>query len=85
MSGAPRNSITALMGRSGLGGGGAKSTTDLAPASFFCYRGVRSLVADVKYGTVATSSPSPTTGGCEEEDAGTGDDDEGGGGREARL
>ena len=84
MSGAPRNSITALMGRSGLGGGGAKSTTDLAPTSFFCYRGARSLEVDVMYGTVATSSPSPAAGGCEE-DAGAGDDDEGGDGREARL
>ena len=85
MSAVLRNLITALMGRSGLGGGGAKSTTNLAPASFFCYRGARSLEADVKYGTVTTSSPSPAAGGCEEEDAGAGDDDEDGGGREARL
>jgi hypothetical protein len=31
MSGALRNLINALMGKSGLGGGGEKSTTDLAP------------------------------------------------------
>jgi hypothetical protein len=35
MLGTLRNSITALIGRLGLGGGGAKSTTDLAAAIFF--------------------------------------------------
>jgi hypothetical protein len=49
MSGALRNSITAWMGRSGLRGGGAKSTTNLAPVSFFRYRGARSLEAGAKY------------------------------------
>ena len=82
MSGALRNST----GRSGLGGGGVKSTTDLAAASFFRWghRGARSLEAGAKNGTAVTPSPSPAAGGCEE-DAGAGDDDEGGDGREARL
>jgi hypothetical protein len=60
MLGTMRNLITASMGRSRLGGGGVKCTTDLAPASFFCYRGARSLEADVKYGTAVTPLPSLT-------------------------
>jgi hypothetical protein len=52
-----RNLITASMSRSGLAGGGVKSTTDLAPASFFCYRGARSLEADAKYGMAMTPLP----------------------------
>lgn len=87
MSGALRNSITASMGRSVLGGGGAKSTTDLAAASFFrCgHRGASSLEAGVKYGTATMPSPSPAAGGGDEEDAGAGAGDEGGGRRAARL
>ena len=76
MSGAPRNSITALMGRSGLGGGGAKSTTDLAPASFFRYRGARRLKADAKYGTATRDAlASPAAGGGDEKDVGAGDEE----------
>lgn len=86
MSGELRNSTTASMGRSGLGGGGAKSTTDLAAESFFRWghRGARSLEAGTKYGTAATPSPCPAAGGGggDEGDAGAGG--EGGGRREAR-
>jgi hypothetical protein len=52
MLGALRNSITGLLGRSGLGGVRAKSTTGLAIASFSrCgHRGARNLDASTKYG-----------------------------------
>jgi hypothetical protein len=87
MSGALRNSITASMGRSGLGDGGAKITTDLAAASFFRWghRGARSLEAGAKYGMVMMPSLSPTVGGGDEEDTGAGFDDEGRGKLQARL
>lgn len=80
MSGALRNS----MGRSVLGGDRAKSTTDLAAATFFRWghRGARSLEAGAKHGTAATPSPSPEAGRGDEKDAGAGD--EGGGRRVAR-
>jgi hypothetical protein len=90
MSGALRNSITASMGRSVLGGDRAKSTTDLAAAIFFRWghRGARSLEAGAKHGTAATPSPSPEAGRGDEEDAGAGAcagaGDEGGGRRVAR-
>jgi hypothetical protein len=84
-----RNSTTASMGKSGLGGGEVKSTTELPPlpplASFFCYRGARSLEADTKYDTAAMPSPSLATGGGDEEDDGASDSDEGRGGRKVRL
>jgi hypothetical protein len=58
MSGVLRNSITAWMGRLKLRGGGAKSTMDLAPMSFFRYRGARSLEAGAKYGHDALAGSS---------------------------
>jgi hypothetical protein len=79
MSSALRNSITASMGRSGLGDVGAKSTIDLAgcpSASFFRYRGARSPEVGAKSGMAATPSPSPAAGGGDEEDVGAGDGDE---------
>jgi hypothetical protein len=76
------------MGKSGLGDGKVKSTTELplSPlASFFRYRDARSLEADTKYDTAATPSLSPAAGGGDEEDDGVSDSDEGGGGRKVRL
>jgi hypothetical protein len=64
-----RNSITASMGKSGLRDSRAKSTTELAPASFLRYWGARSLEASVMYGTAMMHSPSPATEVDDEEDA----------------
>jgi hypothetical protein len=85
MSGVLRNTITALMGRLGLGGGGAKSTKGMAIVNFFRlgHRSTRSLEAGAKYGTAVTPSLSLAVGGGDEEDASTGADDEGGGRWEA--
>uniref|UniRef100_A0A0D9W9R8 Uncharacterized protein n=1 Tax=Leersia perrieri TaxID=77586 RepID=A0A0D9W9R8_9ORYZ len=91
MSGEVRNSMAATStGRSGLGGGGAKSITPFAAASFFLWghRGARSLVKGTKYGTTA---PSPAAAAGAGDDgagaiAGEGEDgDEGGARREAEL
>lgn len=62
-------------GRSGLGGGGAKSITLFAAASFFRWghRGPRSLDTGTKYGITAPPSPSPAAAG--------GGDDEGAAGK----
>jgi hypothetical protein len=66
MSGVLRNLITALMARSGLGGGGAKSTTDLVAACFFAGApGRRSLEACAKYSMAMTPSRSSVAGGDE--------------------
>jgi hypothetical protein len=85
MLGALRNSITGLLGRSGLGGVRAKSTTGLAIASFSrCgHRGARNLDASTKYGMVATPSRSPAAGGGDLEDVGAVFGDKGKGEREA--
>jgi hypothetical protein len=87
MSGALRNSITAMMGRAGLGGGRAKSTTGLAAVNFFYWgnRGTWSLDASAKYNTAVMPSRSPAAGGGDEEQVGAGSGDEGRGGRQARL
>lgn len=86
MSGEPRNSMATSTGRSGLGGGGAKSITLFAAASFFRWghRGPRSLDTGTKYGITAPPSPSPAAagGGDDEGAAGEGEGDEGGAGRE---
>ena len=78
MLGVLRNLITASMGRSGLGGGGAWSTTALAAVSFFRWghRGTRSLEAGAKYNTATTPSPSLAARGGDEEDADAGAGDE---------
>ena len=53
-----------LNGKIGLGGGGAKSTTDLTAASYSRWGtgGVRSLEAGAKYGMVVMPSLSPSHG-----------------------
>jgi hypothetical protein len=77
------------MGKSGLGGGEVKSTTELPPfppsRELLLLPGARSLEADTKYDTAAMPSPSLAAGGGDEEDDGASDSDEGRGGRKVRL
>jgi hypothetical protein len=83
MSGTLRNLITALMGKSRLGGAGAKSTTALAATSFFRWghHGAWSLHASVKYGTNTMPSRYLVVGRGGEEDADASSGDEGRGRR----
>jgi hypothetical protein len=78
-----RNLITALMGKSGLGGAGAKSTTTLAAMSFFRreHHGAWSLHTSVKYGTDTMPSQYLVVGRGGEEDADASSGDEGRGRR----
>ena len=66
------------MGRSGLGDGGAKSTTDLAPRTLLSLPGCEEPRDQREYGTAATPSSSPAARGGDEEGASACNGDEGG-------
>jgi hypothetical protein len=87
MSGALKNSITASMGRSGLRGGGAKSTTDFGCCKLLSFGllGREKPRGGHEYSTAVTPSPSPAAGGGDDDITGVGADadDEGRGGRQA--